>query len=283
MGTTALVSVVGDVRLLERALCRIRELEAMWSRFQPGSDVVRLRAANGEPVAVAPETIRLVQAAVAAWELTAGRCDPTVLDAMVQNGYDRDFAALDKARRHCAPRQATHGCADIEIDPELSIIRLPVGVGIDPGGIGKGLAADMVVEQLLRDGARGALVDIGGDIRVDGVGPADGGWVVDVESPFTEAPLAHLRLSSGAVATSSCLRRRWGPDLETHHIIDPATGLPTQTSVAAATVFAPAGWIAEALAKAVVVAGTVEVVGDSPVIAVHYDGRVVTSNVAVTT
>src|SRR4029078_51858 len=51
-------------------------------------------------------------------------------------------------------------------------VRLPAGTGFDPGGIGKGLAADIVVDEIRADGADGVCVNPGGDVRVDGPSPA---------------------------------------------------------------------------------------------------------------
>jgi FAD:protein FMN transferase len=58
------------------------------------------------------------------------------------------------------------------------------------------------------------------------------------------------------VATSTTLRRRWQSDgLTRHHVIDPQTGLPSDTDLTLATVVAAEAWVAEVLAKAVLLAG----------------------------
>jgi thiamine biosynthesis lipoprotein len=52
------------------------------------------------------------------------------------------------------------------------------------------------------------------------------------------------------------VRRAWGPPQDRrHHLIDPATGQPARSGLAAATVLAARGWQAEVLAKAAFVAG----------------------------
>jgi thiamine biosynthesis lipoprotein len=48
---------------------------------------------------------------------------------------------------------------------------VPVGVTLDPGGIGKGLAADLTACLLTDSGACGALVNLGGDLRAVGRPP----------------------------------------------------------------------------------------------------------------
>ena len=61
------------------------------------------------------------------------------------------------------------------------------------------------------------------------------------------------------VATSGTSIHRWNVDgTDRHHLIDPRTGLPAETDVVQATVIADSALRAEALAKAAVIAGSVE-------------------------
>ncbi len=97
-----------------------------------------------------------------------------MLTALVAAGYDRDFATLD-AGPAAAPDKPgaagghdagpAPGCRGIVIDPIVGAVTLPSGVELDLGGIGKGLAADLVVDELLAAGAAGACVNVGGDLR----------------------------------------------------------------------------------------------------------------------
>ncbi len=67
----------------------------------------------------------------------------------------------------------------------------------------------------------------------------------------------YVRLTDGAIATSTPLRRRWRDALgrEHSHLLHPGTGTSIGVDVASVTVVAPAGWLAEALAKALLIAG----------------------------
>jgi thiamine biosynthesis lipoprotein len=138
-------------------------------------------------------------------------------------------------------------------------VTLPPGVALDLGGIGKGFAADLVSAELLQDGATGACVNLGGDLRVRGT-PPDRAWIVAVEAePGTtpeRAPLC-VALADGAVATTSSRRRAWRrAGRRQHHVIDPRTGRPVDAPPTSATVVAADAWQAEVLAKAAFVAGT---------------------------
>jgi thiamine biosynthesis lipoprotein len=95
-------------------------------------------------------------------------------------------------------------------------------------------------------------------VRVAGDGPDGEAWTVAVEHEWATAPIALLGLADGAVATSTTLRRRWqsSDGRVRHHLIDPQTGLPSDTDVNTATVVAASAWAAEVLAKAVLLRGS---------------------------
>jgi thiamine biosynthesis lipoprotein len=235
---------------------RIVELEHRWSRFLPDSELSTLNRAGGALAVVSPETFLLVQRAVDAWELTDGAFDPTVLPAMRRLGYDRSFEHLPAPRPSGhAPRRTgpAPGCRGIQLFEEIPAVMLPEDVQLDPGGIGKGLAADLVATELLDDGVEGIAVDIGGDVRVAGTNREADGWTVEIEDPRRAGRyLAGVVLDEGAVATSSTLRRAWHHDGATsHHLVDPATGGSIESSLLAAAVVAGEGWWAEALTKLV--------------------------------
>jgi len=260
MGTTAHVVVVADDRgdadaLLETAAARLDELEARWSRFLPTSEVSRLNAARGAPVVVSPDTMLLIERAIAGWRSTEGRFDPTVLPALVAAGYDQTFDDLPADSGAAGVPQPSPGCAGIAIDPIVHSVRLPREVAFDAGGIGKGLAADLVVAQLRLAGAQGVCVNIGGDLRVEGDGPRGDGWTIDLDHPLGAASPGRVHVRAGAVVSTWRTKRAWGNDSSRHHLIDPITGSPAFTGLAGVSVLAAEAWWAEVLAKAAFLAG----------------------------
>lgn len=258
MGTDVHVLVVGGPdSLLQRARDRIEELERRWSRFLPDSEVSRLNAAGGTALAVSTDTLRLVELARHAWTLTDGWFDPTVLPALRAAGYDRSFEQLVAAEQGpmAVPTPPLPpGLAAAEVDRAAGTVRLPAPVQFDPGGIGKGLAADLVVDEMLEAGAEGGLVNLGGDLRVAGTSPDGLGWGIEID---TVGPWpAQLSLIAGAVATSTPRRRRWvQAGRQRHHLIDPGTGRPAAHPAPAITVVAGQAWQAEVLATAALLAG----------------------------
>jgi thiamine biosynthesis lipoprotein len=257
MGTDVHVIVVdADVRLLDYAEQRIVELEERWSRFLPTSEVSALNRNAGRTLRVSPETIELVQRAHDARRATGGLFDPTVLGDVLRAGYDRSFELLGPAPNETSSSLSTNADA-IEIEGDT--VRLPIGTGFDPGGIGKGLAADIVVNELRDAGATGVCVNLGGDVRVAGPAPDGGAWTIDVRHPQRIEPIARLGVSDGAVATSTTLRRQWTVAGEhRHHLIDPQTGRPSTSHRTFATVVSGFAWAADVLAKALVLDTRVE-------------------------
>lgn len=262
MGTAGHVTAVGEAgeglrEFLDAAGRRIAELEQRWTRFLPGSEISWLNT-SGVLDCASEDTLLLVERAVVGWRETDGLYDPTTLSALIALGYDRTFTELGDqapaARRR--PRRSP-GCAGIDINYSAAVVRLAPGTTFDPGGIGKGLAGDLVTSMLRRAGASGVCVNLGGDVRVEGDAPEGRGWVVALEHPLHAGRrLASLRLRSGAVASTSRTQRTWGsPDEGRHHLIDPRTGAAATSGLAGVTVLASEGWWAEVLAKACFVAG----------------------------
>jgi thiamine biosynthesis lipoprotein len=237
---------------------RLQQLERRWSRFLPGSDISRLNTMPNAFAIVSADTIDLLATMKQAWRVSNGRYDPTMLSAINAAGYSESFDGSGRRSGRAGSRPRGCTIADVAIDLTTSSVVVPAGIGLDPGGIGKGLAADIVVTELLRDGTAGALVSVGGDLAAAGTAPTAEGWYVAIEDPFDPSRnLTTLALEVGGVATSSILKRTWMQDgSRRHHVIDPATQTCATTDLAAVTVIARAGWEAEVHATAALLAGS---------------------------
>lgn len=255
MASEVHVAVIGGPRdLTARALAALDFLEQKWSRFIGGSDIDRLNHANGEWIEVEPSTMTLLEAMRRCWRMTGGLVDPTVLPALIEAGYSASIDDPGRITDLPAGRLSGGGLSSLEIDP-AGRARLDGALSVDPGCIGKGLAADIVSEDLIRAGADAALVNVGGDLSMAGL--ANPPWHVDVEHPI-DPELISLTLSmvAGGVATSSTRTRTWEKDgVMRHHTIDPRTGSPAQTDVASVTTISDMATDAEAWATAAMIAG----------------------------
>jgi thiamine biosynthesis lipoprotein len=289
MGTTVTLTGVGvTTATFAQALGEARALAEAWedrfSRFRPGSQLCRLNAAGGAPVALDAPFLDLLEVARDAAIRTGGRFDPSILPALEAAGYDEDF---DRVRRR--PATVAHATAtaagvaawrEVRIDRSRHAATLPPGMRIDLGGIAKGAFVDRLAERLAH--WPGGCVDAGGDLRTWGNAPTGNGWTVGIEDPARpgtdRAAITVAPPLCGAVATSAPNRRRWAVAGEArHHLIDPATGRSLTLPVASVTALAPTATAAEVATKALLVAlargEATELVDSTLAATIDHDGR----------
>lgn len=246
--------------------------ERRFSRFRGDSELARVNASAGSSTVVSPAFAELVGIALAAWERTAGRFDPTVLEAVVAAGYDRDFDEIVAgARMALHPGRPARRAGDVRLDGRR--LRLPEGIGLDLGGLAKGWTVDRAARAAVDTGLPWALIDAGGDLRLMGAAPPSGVEIA-VDDPESDDEAGRIVLRDGALATSSVNRRSWGPGL--HHLIDPATGAPSTGPVLQATVWAPTCTDAEISSKDALLEGE-PYLDRGPAVLVLRDGRIITN------
>jgi thiamine biosynthesis lipoprotein len=235
----------------------VAEFDLACSRFREDSELSALNRAGGRDVRVSALMLEAVEAGLRAAELTDGDVDPTLGDALIALGYDRDFElglvgqGADETRGAggAAWRQgplrfaSVAGWRTIRTDAEAGTVALGPGVSLDLGATAKALAADHAAASAQAEAVCSVLVNLGGDLAIAGPAPPDG-WqirVTDDHRSGPDAPGQWITIRSGGLATSSTTARRWSSGgVTVHHLLDPATGRPTDggwrtVSVAAAT------------------------------------------------
>jgi FAD:protein FMN transferase len=250
--------------------------ERCLSRFREDSELARLNRSAGRPVHVSQVLWEVIGVALDAARQSDGLVTPTLLQAIEAAGYDRSWdeqqrmqdegglaanygrAVGENRLSSCGFQPPPGDWRDIARDAAHATIRLPEGVRLDLGGVGKGWAADRAARLLSAHGP--ALVDAGGDIAVSGPQASGAPWPIGVADPLSpEADLELLLLARGGVATSGRDYRRWQRDgIWHHHILDPRTGRPAETDVLSATVIGPSTGDAEVAAKVALILGSYE-------------------------
>ncbi len=103
---------------------------------------------------------------------------------------------------------------------------------LDVGAIAKGYAVEMVAKSLEAQGITGYVLNVGGNVRTVGIKGNGEKWIVGIENPIEneEAPyLAYLALAGQSLVTSGSYQRYYVVDGKSyHHIIDPATLMPSE-------------------------------------------------------
>ncbi len=264
-----------DARILAGVPDWFESWESRLSRFRPTSELSALNARAGDWLSASSVLYEVVEEARDAAEATDGVFNPLILNALEAVGYDHSFDPAQTADQRPLSAEAVTVPAwqSIELDEAKQAIRLPAGARIDLGGIAKGWAAQQAADRLAMYGA--CLVDAGGDLVARGSPDASGGWIIRVPTLDESDDLFRLLLVDEAAATSGTDYRQWQRDGKLmHHLIDPRTGRPSESSIARSTVIAREATDAVVWAKVSLIT---QQFPNYPTTFVHRDGTVLTN------
>ena len=135
-------------------------------------------------------------------------------------------------------------------------------ITLDASAIAKGYACDVVADLLRENGCHHLLVDIGGEVVLQGVNDKGNAWRVGITRPTIDATGAEKELQEVIASSDLCMATS-GNYLQYYfvggqrrsHTIDPRNGYPVQHSLLSATVTASTCMRADALATACMVLG----------------------------
>lgn len=239
---------------------RLARVEALFSSWREDSEVARFnRQPAGRPFVASPETVILFEAAGRLHAVSGGAFDVTVAPLVRAWGFGpgRSLPAPPDEARLAELRPAVDQ-ALVTVDPKAgTLTRAHADVECDLSAIAPGLAADLLVADLLALGQRDVLVDVGGELRAGGQRDPGRPWRAAVAAPQGGTLPLSVPLRDQALATSGDYRsfyldeagRRLG------HILDPRTLRPVRHELAAVTVVRPTAVEADGLATALFVLG----------------------------
>lgn len=243
-------------RAVEATFARVIAEASGW---EPTSDLCRFNRAPAGTLQMLPHGLfSVLDHALALARETRGAIDPTVGGLVDLWGFGPpgprteppDAAAIAAAR-------ARTGWNRLLVDRERQAVLQPGGVALDLSGIAKGWAVDLVSERLSGDGIADHLVEVGGELRGQGMKPDGQPWWVALEAPPDRAGTETLAALHGlSIATSGDYRRFFtAGGRRFAHTIDPRTGWPCADPPASVTVVHASCMAADALATALTVLG----------------------------
>ena len=148
---------------------------------------------------------------------------------------------------------------------EHQILKDDERITLDASAIAKGYACDVVADLLRENECENLLVDIGGEVVLQGINAQGNAWRVGISKPKQDASGMENELQEVIESTSLCMATS-GNYLQYYyvdgerrsHTIDPRTGYPVHHSLLSATVTASSCMRADALATACMVLGEKE-------------------------
>ncbi len=253
-------------KAVDEAFKRIDEIEQISSTTIETSDISKINQAAGkEYVKVHPEVIKMIKAAIEYSKLSDGAFDITIGPIMKLWGIGTDNERIpeDAEIKWKLPLVGYNNISVNEADSSVKLLK--EGMSIDLGGIAKGFAADEVIAIFNKYGVKSALISLGGSsIYTLGKKPNGADWTIGIQHPRMERNqdnLAIIQLSQQALSTSGDYERFFEKnDKRYHHIINPATGYPTENGVMSVTMViehntTDANMLADILTKTVFVSG----------------------------
>lgn len=243
------------------------QIDESLSPFNPQSVISRINRGETDRTDALIDSVFNISQRVSA--LSGGRFDPTVSPLVNLWGFGFDREARTRAETDSAftvPREMIDsalemvGIGQCHITDGV-ITKKHSATSFNFSAVTKGLACDLIADMLRRNGSEHNMVEIGGEIALSGHNPEGNNWRIQIDAPTCSDAL-HTRLGTIAVtecgiATSGNYRnyhdtRRHG---RIGHTIDPVSGMPAESDVAAATVTAPSAAIADAWATACMATG----------------------------
>lgn len=245
----AVAPPAGTREAVQEALDRV---VAQMSQWKPESDLSRFnRAPAGEWRTIPAEFAEVVAAGLDIGTLSGGAFDLTLGELSEAWGFGA-AGPVDAVPETAAPKSGS-----IELDPDTPRIRRRERALLDLSGIAKGYGVDLAAEWLLANGVRHFLIEVGGELRGEGIRPDGQPWWVDVEAPPSWSGAGwRVALHDLSVATSGDYRRGLNIDGRRYsHSFDPRTGRPIANGVRSATVLHRRCMMADGWATALTVLG----------------------------
>lgn len=222
------------LHLCTLAMNEALRVEAKFSRYRRDNILWQINNNRGSSITVDEETTRLLDFADQCHELSDGLFDVTsgVL------GTVWTFDGSDNVPKQHQIDKLLPLIGWQKVDWQTPSIRLPAGMQIDFGGIGKEYAVDRTVDLLRASTRMPFLVNFGGDLHASAPPEASGAWQVGIEAA-SEAEISSrgLTLRKGALTTSGDAQRyllkngiRYG------HVLNPHTGWPAVNAPSSITV-----------------------------------------------
>ncbi len=233
-------------RALLRMQVEIARLEAIFSLYQPASELSRLNqmARLDRP---SRDLLFVLEHAQVVADRSGGAFDPTIQPLWVLHSRDAgsrahqletSLALVDYTRVTATPRAIQLGGA---------------GMAVSLNGVAQGYITDRITEMLGNEGYENAVIELG-ETRALGTAPDGHPFEIGIIDPLRPSSLMEpVALANSALSVSGGYGQSL-PDGSGHHIFDPHTG-QSAVRLLQVAVIAPKAMEADALSTAIYVAG----------------------------
>ena len=257
-GTTYHITYQSDKDLHREILQRLQLVDQTFSTFNDESIISKIN--RNEPVKLNQMFIEVFDLAKTVSKDTHGAFDITVAPLVnvwgfgFKSGTPPTKAVIDSLRHLTGYEKVKLiGSTVRKQDPRIML---------DCSAIAKGYGSDVVAQYLRSRDVENFMIEIGGEIVVQGNSDKRLPWKIGVNKPTDDSTQVNnelqtvLNVSNTAMATSGNYRRFYYKNGKKYaHTIDPKTGYPVQHNILSATVLANTCAKADAYATSFMVLG----------------------------
>lgn len=256
MDTYMTVTAYGDnaQKGVTDAVAEIQRLDNLLSIGKEDSEISKLNKSGS--AALSDDTAVMVAKALDLYKSTGGAFDITVLPLMELWGFTTQEYYVPTEDEIQSTLQRV-GADKLTWDESTKTLTLGDKQEIDLGGIAKGFTSSRIMEIFKKDGVTCGMVSLGGNVHLLGTKQDGSAWRVGIQDPNnTDDMLGVLEANDCAVITSGAYERNFEKDGVTyHHIIDPATGKPSNSGLTSVTIVSKDGTLADGLSTSLFVMG----------------------------
>ena len=260
-GTTYHIVYVSKMNLSEQISSELRRFDAALNAYISESTISRV---NNNQITETDDTLFLncMRRAFEISEITGGAMDITV--SPLVNAWGFGFSKkksvnqqlIDSLKQFC-------GYQKIRIDGNR-IIKSDPRIQLNANCLAQGQSVDVVAEMFERMGIHDYMVEIGGEVRANGLNASGVPWRIGIDKPIddTTAMQKHemqdvVSLKNRSLSTSGNYHKFFVENgVKYSHTINPATGYPVQSNLLSASIAGPDCITTDALATACMVLGT---------------------------
>lgn len=263
-GTYYNIRYEGSQDLHEAIQQRLKDFDYSLSMFNKESVISRVN--RNEPVEVDSLFALMFAEAQQISQLSGGAFDITVAPLVHAWGFGKktNDPKVKAQEINIDSIKAFVGHHKIQLQ-DLHVLKADDRITLDASAIAKGYACDVVANLLRERGCENLLVDIGGEVVMQGLNDRGQAWRVGISKPKIDAIGMENELQEVIESTQLCMATS-GNYLQYYfvdgqrrsHTIDPRSGRPVEHSLLSATVVANSCMRADALATACMVLGANE-------------------------
>ena len=236
-------------------------MDAQMSLWVGNSEISVLN--NGDSIFLSTDFYDVILKSLMLSELTDGAFDISIAPLIQAWGFSggsrKDAINIDSLMNFVGYK----GMVAHRPGKRLEKYALPQGYAIDVNAIAQGYTVDVVASLLESEDVSNYMIEIGGEVRCNGVNARGRKWRIGIEEPSEERVTGQFQtiveLDSMSLATSGNYRKYWEDEKgqKVVHRIDPETGRPVISNLLSASIIAPTATTADALATACMIKGIV--------------------------